>query len=909
VILLVVGTAWPAACVFVVRKWKADKKHRKASKISKLGHAYAHFKDGFMWQLMLYSSVFRLFVAARSFYLALPIVGWVLIAIPNLSLMAFQIKKAPLGSSYLNKVEPVRLFTETLIGLTTCFLAINQPVLSYVIPLFVLAIAIAIFVARTIPMVKKAKLDAQKTSKFLQAMVKSKLVPKFVESQTVSKFRQAWRKSVTNDVLDASLPIEYKVTVTTGSHFTAGTSSNIWVKLHGADSDSDFVPLGRSLLQSDPNKGQKAAQLAMLGIPLAESEEQDLFERNTVNAFLITVTGLGKLNMVTLQMDDVGSAWYCESVKVEYSSFAELFPVQDWLKPVPGSMCLKEAVGLSRISKVGTLDETKHSGVKKDPTASELTLEPKSSTEDAPLPDGKYISDSESGSESESDSDPELDAVSAVQSRYDKVKSLDAGAATDDPVSPAPNKILRLLAPELCLRADDREAYMCGICFLLLRDPMIMNNGGDAHGYRNCGHGPYCSACLFRAFKTSGNFCPDCRQPTTVDQLVYDARTARFLRSVEVRCANHDGGCSWEGEVRDWDQHMLSCSFAVPSADAPSDDPSTAASPAPTEPTEHPFGLNLPPPLPPVSRLSSRPWSASDADAAPRSSAGSRGQALTDRRPESCGSSDQGERLGRSRSRGSSGLAVSRSRSPYAADNQWQPIDLSEAIATLPEDLRLKPPSPLLSSRSSSSCARIPPVFDEAALKPGLQLPPHMLSLFARLSTPEDTPKLAGMSDSERRRTLTHSARCAPHRTAYYRIARTVLACLCHRTAPWHAHRAALEGRALLAVWTAVRACDVSSACRGLCTRAALPLGGPPCPGIGAGLEHCREQASRLLMEDEERRSRIDDLKRKQQERAEVTLAPASLLPCTALRRLAGGIVRVCVPLTGETRDRLCVFD
>jgi hypothetical protein len=51
-------------------------------------------------------------------------------------------------------------------------------------------------------------------------------------------------------------------------------------------------------------------------------------------------------------------------------------------------------------------------------------------------------------------------------------------------------------------------------------------------------------------------------------------------------------------------------------------------------------------------------------------------------------------------------------------------------------------------------------VFDE----PGLDLPPHMAALFARLSTPSDssrlgTPKLASASESDRRRLVSESAR------------------------------------------------------------------------------------------------------------------------------------------------------
>ena len=129
--------------------------------------------------------------------------------------------------------------------------------------------------------------------------------------------------------------------------------------------------------------------------------------------------------------------------------------------------------------------------------------------------------------------------------------------------------------------------------------------------------------------------------------------------------------------------------------------------------------------------------------------------------PDRWSGSGSGESIGRLRSRGSANnsLPIPRGRSTYAADNQWSPIDLTEAIAKLPEDLHPLP-SPLRStrsSRSSSSCAQTSP--RASRMHHALQLPPHMMPLFARLSTPEDMPKLVDMSDSERRQTLAHSAR------------------------------------------------------------------------------------------------------------------------------------------------------
>ena len=122
--------------------------------------------------------------------------------------------------------------------------------------------------------------------------------------------------------------------------------------------------------------------------------------------------------------------------------------------------------------------------------------------------------------------------------------------------------------PLLCQRAADRKEYTCRLCWKLVVNPVILNNGDGllsfgADGIRNpCGDGPYCDECIRKHLLESPT-CPECQQPTTINDLIDDTRTEREVRSLVVRCAFVIEGCEWAGECRDFEAHQKNCLYAI----------------------------------------------------------------------------------------------------------------------------------------------------------------------------------------------------------------------------------------------------------------------------------------------------------------------------------------------------------
>ena len=110
--------------------------------------------------------------------------------------------------------------------------------------------------------------------------------------------------------------------------------------------------------------------------------------------------------------------------------------------------------------------------------------------------------------------------------------------------------------PTLCCRDRDKTDYACLLCWQLLNRPVLLNNGDASTG--SCGDGPYCDQCI-REHLCRTPWCPDCKRPTLVDQLIDDAGMERAMRGVVVKCAYFLEGCGWTGEVRDFESHQRSC--------------------------------------------------------------------------------------------------------------------------------------------------------------------------------------------------------------------------------------------------------------------------------------------------------------------------------------------------------------
>ena len=94
--------------------------------------------------------------------------------------------------------------------------------------------------------------------------------------------------------------------------------------------------------------------------------------------------------------------------------------------------------------------------------------------------------------------------------------------------------------------ADD---LLCKICHLPARDPRLTNEC--------CGQ-TFCAACLkkFMDSKILDNKqCPYCKtEPFT---FVRDVRTKRYVESLKVFCSHKLLGCTWTGELRSLEQHLV----------------------------------------------------------------------------------------------------------------------------------------------------------------------------------------------------------------------------------------------------------------------------------------------------------------------------------------------------------------
>ena len=115
-----------------------------------------------------------------------------------------------------------------------------------------------------------------------------------------------------------------------------------------------------------------------------------------------------------------------------------------------------------------------------------------------------------------------------------------------------------LAHPTLCCRDRDKSDYACMLCWQLLNRPVLLNNG-DA-SVAPCGDGPYCDHCIREHLRQTPS-CPDCERRTRVDQLIDDTGTERAMRGVLVKCAYFLEGCSWTGEIRDFEPHQRSCNL------------------------------------------------------------------------------------------------------------------------------------------------------------------------------------------------------------------------------------------------------------------------------------------------------------------------------------------------------------
>jgi hypothetical protein len=660
-ILLLIGIGFPTFSLYFLRKWRMAKTHRAPANIEKLGHLYAHFKDGMMVQMVVCSFALRWLLASKGFFSSNKIVGFVIVAAPNVALIAVYIWKAPSVNTYLNKVEPVRYAAETACGLAMLLFFGASSIAQTVMAAVIVSICAAIIVSRFIPAAKKAKGDVELLSK------------------SVSALHSLLKERTSRHDRPKEGSIIYRVTVTTSTPLhlhNQRADKDVCLQLVG-DVEGPSILLTKRLLES------VAPRAPLHHRPLTALLEATQSARNLVAAKPAVPTGpvpikqnarkilrswktdanelswvfvlgvpcdLGEVHKVLVTTGSTLSASkfdsFGSSIRVEGpKGCVELFP--------SSKSALQEA-GDSTV--VEFTVRCPH------PEPDENALARAKQKEQQFESDFSTSSEESESEESDSEEEPELpsEVTAAEQKKADRWE------------------VAMTLDPDLCVREEDRERFTCSICFRFLSDPVILNNGDAAQDLQPCGHGPYCMRCVKLALRDGR--CPDCRQYTTISMVIIDMRLVREMRSCKLRCKHHAHGCDWIGEYGYVADHIHRCQYASSSHEAA----------AATEP----YDVN--PHIP--NAVPSRPSSAASTDS-------------------------------------SSTTASSRARRPLSRSSSWRPIDISHAVEKVPPDVRPTQSSSHVGSRPSSASVR-------------LAIPPHMESLFERLSTPEDQRQRSTNLDS-----------------------------------------------------------------------------------------------------------------------------------------------------------------
>ena len=90
--------------------------------------------------------------------------------------------------------------------------------------------------------------------------------------------------------------------------------------------------------------------------------------------------------------------------------------------------------------------------------------------------------------------------------------------------------------------------YICGICNKVLRDPRLT---------KCCGY-HYCESCLKKWERMKAkNTCPRCQQENF--EHVVNKEKIREIGGLIVQCTYHSQGCSWYGNLKDIEHHLLVC--------------------------------------------------------------------------------------------------------------------------------------------------------------------------------------------------------------------------------------------------------------------------------------------------------------------------------------------------------------
>ena len=96
------------------------------------------------------------------------------------------------------------------------------------------------------------------------------------------------------------------------------------------------------------------------------------------------------------------------------------------------------------------------------------------------------------------------------------------------------------------------DRYTCPICHLAAREPMLTK----------CGH-QFCQECLRPLIRDGNVTCPVCREELKESEMFLNNMTKREILSLKIYCDQREKGCSWQGELRQRDEHNQECRYVA----------------------------------------------------------------------------------------------------------------------------------------------------------------------------------------------------------------------------------------------------------------------------------------------------------------------------------------------------------
>ncbi|CAL1527452.1 unnamed protein product [Lymnaea stagnalis] len=101
------------------------------------------------------------------------------------------------------------------------------------------------------------------------------------------------------------------------------------------------------------------------------------------------------------------------------------------------------------------------------------------------------------------------------------------------------------------LTCDLDPRLQCPICLLVLCNAI----------QTTCGH-RFCEACIKKVILSKNSIltCPIDKTFSKVEEIFPDVATRREVLSLAIKCTNHNEGCTWQGELRELQNHHTVCS-------------------------------------------------------------------------------------------------------------------------------------------------------------------------------------------------------------------------------------------------------------------------------------------------------------------------------------------------------------